>query len=160
MSKHGAKRTQQEKKAQIKREKLEALQREIDRQKKEKLQEKYILFLDDERDPSYVFSRGEAFMPVRVARSTEDAKAVVSLYGPPAHMALDHDLGGDDTTMVFLKWFREECAPKEVPTYSVHSSNPVGASNIRAYMRDWEDSHDDMVALTSVIAACGMLSGK
>ena len=56
------------------------------------------------------------------------ALEVVASRGMPAHMSLDHDLGGDDTSMIFLRrltndvW--DDASPP--PDYQVHSANPVG----------------------------------
>lgn len=62
--------------------------------------------------------------------------------GLPTHMSLDHDLGGEDNTMVFLKelfnfWERTGADKNLIPTYLVHSANPVGVGNIISYMDTW-----------------------
>jgi len=78
---------------------------------------------------------------VLVARSTEEAKRIVESVGWPTHLLLDHDLGGDDTTMVFLRWLAYEKHDGEIiPDYTIHSANPVGASNINGFMRSWARS--------------------
>ena len=106
----------------------------------------YKLFLDDERDPDYLTDHGswpeEDVKDFVVLRSTEQAKEYVKANGMPEYMALDHDLGGADTTMVFLNWLAHEHwdGKSPVPGWSVHSSNPCGVKNIIAFMRTWEDS--------------------
>jgi hypothetical protein len=117
----------------------------------------YVLFLDDERDPEYCRERGlDAEWPsgaeVRVARSTAEAIAIVEQHGTPAFCAFDHDLGPEDTTMKFLDWFVNVYTPKFVPDYHVHSMNPVGAANIRAFMDSWERVHETMYFLQSVMS--------
>lgn len=89
------------------------------------------LFLDDERFPisPHWF----------VARNSYQAIYAVQKWGMPESMALDHDLGGEDTTMVFLDKLQEflENGGVEFPPdfeYSVHSQNPVGAKNIEDRM--------------------------
>lgn len=54
-------------------------------------------------------------------------------------MSLDHDLGGDDTTMVFLKRLVNEVwdGKSNPPNYQVHSANPIGTQNIISYMESW-----------------------
>lgn len=104
----------------------------------------YYLFLDDERTLDMAYGpRAESKFayPVLVARSTDEAKHIVENVGWPTHMLLDHDLGGDDTTMVFLRWLAYEKHDGEIiPDYTIHSANPVGASNINGFMRSWARS--------------------
>lgn len=92
------------------------------------------LFLDDLRiAPADFF----------VARSSNEAKQFVLEYGCPNYISFDHDLGGDDTAMVFVKWLVEldmdnngQIIPPDF-TFSVHSANPVGALNIRSYLESY-----------------------
>lgn len=112
----------------------------------------YALFLDDERVPSPRFdalavTSGEtqyAALPASigsredfvVARSSAEAITVVSARGLPELLCLDHDLGGDDTAMVFLRWWTERVdAP--FPEVYVHSENPVGRRNVESFVRSW-----------------------
>lgn len=93
------------------------------------------LYLDDERCPS-----DSGWM---IARSSEDAKKLVVDLGMPEKMSLDHDLGGADTTMVFLRWlynFSYENKINNVPEYVVHSANPIGSKNIVSFMESWKKS--------------------
>lgn len=93
----------------------------------------YNLFLDDEREPYYNNS------DTVICRSTAEAKKYVVANGMPSHLYLDHDLGGDDTAMVFLKWLANEYwdGTSPIPDYSVHSSNPAGRANIISFMETW-----------------------
>lgn len=54
-------------------------------------------------------------------------------------MYLDHDLGGSDTAMDYLKILAYKF-PDSPPRYSIHSQNPVGAENIKAFMESWKKS--------------------
>lgn len=111
-----------------------------------KLNENYILFLDDERTIEMVDRSRWPNTHILIARSSDEAKKLI--YNPeigvPLFCSFDHDLGGEDTTMVFLRWFvREYCDlfPKTKPfEYAVHSANPVGAKNIVSFMESWRKS--------------------
>ncbi len=94
----------------------------------------YRLFLDDLRFPASV---GTTIL----ARSSSEAIDVVRRRGMPSHVDFDHDLGGDDTAMLFVHWLVDHVLdgnadPGDVArmTYAVHSSNPVGRGNIEGLM--------------------------
>jgi hypothetical protein len=91
----------------------------------------YKLFLDDERNPP-----DDSWI---TCRSSEEAISLAKSKGSPDFMSLDHDLGGDDTVMKFLKRFVSEVwdGDLEPPKYKVHSANPVGAKNIISFMESW-----------------------
>lgn len=87
------------------------------------VQEPWALFLDDERDP---VDGGEWV----VCRSTDEAVTETRVRGcPPSVMSLDHDLGDDDTAMLYLRWVTVTYDNWDF-TYRVHSQNPVGRDNI------------------------------
>lgn len=46
--------------------------------------------------------------------------------------SFDHDLGGDDTSMVIIDWLDHQVSANvmNLPEWSVHSSNPVGRQNM------------------------------
>lgn len=92
----------------------------------------YKLYLDDERCPP-----DDGFV---VVRSTTEAIAYVKEHGWPTFMSLDHDLGGDDTTMTFLRRLAAELWDQKTPPpdYHVHSANPVGKLNIISFMETWQ----------------------
>ena len=77
-----------------------------------------------------------------VCRTSDEAIEAVKTHGWPVYMSLDHDLGGDDTAMVFLKrlvneiWDGDKCPPM----WNVHSRNPEGAKNVKAFMGSWHKS--------------------
>lgn len=92
---------------------------------------KWILFLDDERYPTSP--------DCLIARNSYDAITFTKMWGIPTEMRLDHDLGGGDTTMVFLEWLMTYMLDNGVVfpedfKYSIHSQNPVGAENMKSYM--------------------------
>lgn len=92
------------------------------------------LYLDDVRnptDPDFI-----------VARSSEEALELCRSMGFPAFMSLDHDLGGEDTTMVFLNRLVRELwdTYSTPPEFVIHSANPVGSKNIESFMRSWAKS--------------------
>lgn len=93
----------------------------------------YKLFIDDERFPAE--NSGEWV----IVRSSQQAISEVYQNGMPDFISFDHDLGGDDTSMKFLRWLLDELLDGMIAfpvdfCYYVHSQNPVGAENIRSFM--------------------------
>lgn len=96
------------------------------------------LFLDDERYPGKDVDEN-----VVICRSSVEAIEQCKLRGClPVEIMFDHDLGGDDTSMRFIRWLVDALYVNvdyvfKLPsgfTYSVHSQNPIGSANIKAYM--------------------------
>jgi hypothetical protein len=92
----------------------------------------YSLFIDDLRDPA---NKTDV-----IARSSSEAIAIVSALGMPDHISFDHDLSGDDTSIIFINWLTNQLIDKKLSfpddfTFSVHSQNPVGVENIKSKMR-------------------------
>lgn len=93
---------------------------------------RYKLFIDDLRYPV----NPDWF----IARTSTDAIYAIINYGMPTEIAFDHDLGGDDTSIIFIKWLEDQFLDRmlEIPEscikYSVHSQNPIGAANIKNRM--------------------------
>lgn len=91
----------------------------------------YRLFIDDERFPV----TPDWF----IARNSFQAIKALELYGMPKEIAFDHDLGSQDTAIVFINHLENEMIdhalkfPKEF-IYTVHSQNPIGAANIISKM--------------------------
>jgi hypothetical protein len=91
----------------------------------------YKLFIDDERcptDPSCI-----------VVRTSMTALAYVMAHGIPQHISFDHDLGNDDTSMVFINSMINYMLDNGMKfphdfAYDVHSQNPVGVGNIKSLM--------------------------
>lgn len=97
------------------------------------------LFIDDERHPGIGLLE---YDEVHVARSSKEAADWVYINGCPDHIAFDHDLGGDDTTIRFIWWLIQYDMDnpgfiKDGFTYSVHSANPVGAENIKELLNSY-----------------------
>lgn len=77
-------------------------------------------------------------MPCTYYTPAEEALALVQDRGLPVFMSLDHDLGGEDTVMVFLKALADRWdGATPPPEFKVHSANPVGRENIISFMRSW-----------------------
>jgi hypothetical protein len=98
----------------------------------------YRLFIDDERYPP--FKDGENWT---IARSSEEAIHAVKQFGFPEFISFDHDLGGEDTSMIFINWMIDKTLdmvssdfqmPAFPRKYYVHSQNPVGVQNIKGLM--------------------------
>ncbi len=95
----------------------------------------YRMFLDDERFPTDETAE--------IVRSSEEAFQMIFDKGIPKHIYFDHDLGGQDTSMEFIKtWiaYMYENPEIQMPknfSYSIHSQNPVGAANIRNLLNGW-----------------------
>jgi len=74
------------------------------------------------------------------ARSSKEAQDLVDVAGLPVFMDLDHDLGGDDKVMVFLRWLSDTYPDGPVPDYGIHTENPEGRKNIESFMQSWKKS--------------------
>jgi hypothetical protein len=97
------------------------------------------LWIDDQLDDPNTPNRHtpEGFLG---ARSTDEAITLVEQHGLPEFMDLDHDLGGDDRVMIFLRWLSDRYPEGPVPKYRVHSENCVGRPAIESYMSSWVKS--------------------
>jgi hypothetical protein len=96
----------------------------------------YKLFLDDERFPR---DYDEDWV---IARTFDDAVWYVEARGVPQYIAFDHDLGLGRNGYDFAKWLCDHININsvEVPEnfmFQVHSMNPVGAKNIKLYMKNF-----------------------
>ena len=89
------------------------------------------LYIDDIRNP-----KGEFHY---IARTSAEAIKMMECCCP-TYISFDHDLGGDDTAMVVIKWMIEKDLDEGgtfIPDnfkFNVHSANPVGAANINGYL--------------------------
>ena len=94
----------------------------------------YRMFIDDIRNPP----PGDWV----VVRSSSEALEYIQTNGMPEFISFDHDLGGDDTTMVFLRSLVKSLwdGTNNIPDYTVHSANPVGSKNIVSFMESWKKS--------------------
>lgn len=98
-----------------------------------------LLWLDDQLDDPSTPNRHtpEGWLG---AQSSIEAIALVQIHGLPKFMDLDHDLGGEDTAMVFLKWLTTTFPDGPVPGWIIHSQNGVGVRNINSYLDSWSRS--------------------
>jgi hypothetical protein len=91
----------------------------------------YNLFLDDIRDPNWVYHKDSDWV---ICRSYDDAVNCVKKNGFPKMVSFDHDLGEDQTGFDFAKFLVEiDLDTLTMPSdfyYKVHSSNEPGRDNI------------------------------
>lgn len=91
------------------------------------------IYLDDLRNPTNT-------KPWVILRSSLEAIEYVKKNGMPGYWSFDHDLGGDDTTMIFLKWLIDydlDNGGMVIPenfSFDVHSANPTGSKNIKGLL--------------------------
>ncbi|WP_308410675.1 cyclic-phosphate processing receiver domain-containing protein [Burkholderia pseudomallei] len=76
-------------------------------------------------------------------RSSAEAIDLLQTHGCPKLVSFGHDLGGDDTAMVAVRWLIErdvdqggQFIPPEF-RFQVHSANPVGRENITGLLGGW-----------------------
>jgi len=100
----------------------------------------YTMYVDDIRNP-----KGEFDI---IVRSSEEAIEYMIRNGCPTYASLDHDLGGDDTSIAIIKFMVEmdlDTNNEFIPynfSYNVHSANPVGAANIEGYLDSYIRQRD------------------
>jgi hypothetical protein len=94
------------------------------------------MWIDDQLDDPATPNRHppEGFLG---ARSTLEAIRLVEQHGIPEFLDLDHDLGGDDRVMAFLRWLADRYPDGPVPKYRCHSENCVGGPAIVSFMSSW-----------------------
>lgn len=95
------------------------------------------LFIDDERFPP---AHNESEWAV--VRTSAQAIAWVQEHGVPEFISFDHDLGGDDTAMLFVHWLIDFDLdhPGSIPkdfAFEVHSQNSVGVQNLRGLLGNY-----------------------
>lgn len=109
------------------------------------------IFLDDIRDPSWVYGHG-ADTDWVVLRSGQQFFDWISHNGLPDLISFDHDLGGIDehgqevdpscvpSGMDCAHFLVNYCLDHDLPLpqYKVHSANPVGSENIRLLLESFQ----------------------
>ena len=131
----------------------------------------YHLRLDDIRDP-YTYGSYKGWDSVAWCENYEQFVIVIKELWMPGHISFDHDLGGFETGIVkknidkignrdikyevlefplltwydCAKWLVEYCIVNEIPLpeYSIHSTNPVWAENIKGLFEDYKRFYDDV----------------
>ena len=71
---------------------------------------------------------------------------MIEKLGIPEHISFDHDLGGDDNALAFVKWLVERALDKDEDldfSYVIHSQNPVGSENIRGLIEGYRASRSE-----------------
>lgn len=95
----------------------------------------YKMFIDDLRTPP-----DETWI---LCKSSSEAIEYTKNNGSPIYVSLDHDLGEDDTTMIFLKWLIDrdiDTNGKFIPEkfiWNIHSANPVGRDNMNSLLSSY-----------------------
>lgn len=95
------------------------------------------LFIDDERFPP---NDGQEWV---IVRSSKEAIGHCILFGCPEYISFDHDLGGEDTAMTFVKWLIETDLDRDqtfIPknfSFYVHSQNVNGRDNIKGLIESY-----------------------
>jgi len=93
------------------------------------------LYIDDIRNP-----KSEGFI---VLRSSEAVINFIKYNSCPEYISFDHDLGGEDTSMVIVKWLIENdlnFGGSFIPInfkFEVHSANVCGTANIEGYLNSY-----------------------
>jgi hypothetical protein len=116
---------------------------------------RYVLFIDDERD--YSFVEGSLIQTIirhkpqqfLIARNSKQAIKLIKANGLPCFIFFDHDLGEInnkvDTSMNVVNFITENYL--SFPDYIIHSQNPIGAKNlhskIESFKRFLESQSDD-----------------
>lgn len=91
------------------------------------------IFLDDERMPAGAF-----MSDCMIARTYDEAVALVKQHGFPEFVSFDHDLGERKTGYDFAKYLVDlDLETNTMPSdfwFYVHSQNPIGARSIMQYL--------------------------
>ena len=121
------------------------------------------LFLDDLRSVDMIYPNPN-MDEWAIVRDFHQFVNYIQRYGLPDYISFDHDLGMEHTRFYFqngghesppdplnanfkektgydaAKWLVDYCVVnnKKLPSYRVHSANPIGAKNIRGYLENAE----------------------
>ena len=138
---------------------------------KREIQESYNLYLDDIREPNTSFKKTGDIrykeLKWRVVKTFNEFVGTIALNGIPNIVSFDHDLGEEHINYYFdnggrenppnpleahfkektgydcAKWLVGYCSENglPMPTYLIHSANPVGAENIRSILNRYNEIH-------------------
>jgi hypothetical protein len=111
---------------------IKLLDMNISNMKKERKELKKI-YLDDIRNP-----KSEGW---EIIRNFDDFVNLINEFGIPDEISFDHDLGENEKTGYdCAKWLCEYCWTNgiPIPTWNVHSANPVGRDNIVQLIQNYE----------------------
>lgn len=124
----------------------------------------YKLFLDDERTPQQVKWIEMPLGPWEIVRSYAQFVSTIKRLGLPLHISFDHDLAPEHyrpsmynkdghysnyynngtfkekTGYHCAKWLTDYCMENnlDLPTWTVHSMNPIGVENINSILNSYE----------------------
>ena len=105
---------------------------------------KYYLFVDDERDPKFLETRGlRTFPNWEIARTQYEAEGIIHSCGLPAFISFDHDFGPEEAGNGhdLAKWLVEMALDGAFDLteleYQVHSMNPIGKRNIEGVLESY-----------------------
>ena len=100
----------------------------------------YTMYIDDIRTPKNEYTM--------ICRNSDETIEYMVRNGCPEFISFDHDLGGDDTSIIIVKWLINmdldmdgEFIPNNF-SWNIHSANPVGAANIEGYLTAYMKSKD------------------
>lgn len=98
-----------------------------------------LLWLDDVRDP-HAWSVYWPVCAAEVLWARDRAEFSTMLSPLPDAVSFDHDIGDDGNGLDCARLLADACmqADADLPVWSVHSANPVGAENIRCLLRTYE----------------------
>jgi len=95
------------------------------------------MYLDDIRNPT----TDKNWV---VVRSTAEAvEFVFNNHKMTKFASFDHDLGGEDTAILFIKWLIDYDLDNDGTiidldfSWNVHSANPVGSNNINGLLKNY-----------------------
>ena len=115
----------------------------------------YNLFLDDVRIPRKVTWITLPMVDWIIVRDYDEFVRTVKMKGIPRRVSFNHDIGpehythdwagnnirpGQKTGLDCAVWLAKACRARKVPfpEYYVHSMNPIGADNIRKFIRSYK----------------------
>jgi len=94
-----------------------------------------MLYIDDIRMPKE--------FGYDIVRTSRAAVTYMKREGCPRYISFDHDLGGEDNSMIIVRWMVETDMEKDgkfIPEnfeWFVHSANPVGVENINGLLKGY-----------------------
>jgi hypothetical protein len=113
------------------------------------------IFLDDERHPTDVTWITLPKKEWTIVRNYEEFVTMIKANYVPTFISYDHDLADqhyktqrsyflytEKTGYHCAKWMVKYCMKKKIkhPDFSVHSMNPIGAENIKSYIKNYNES--------------------
>lgn len=106
------------------------------------MNKRYIIWLDDIRDPKYFISVKEEDIVVWVKTYEEFVEEIVKYLGTNKYFIvdLDHDLGEDLSGYDCLKFVVSWCLSNnsDLPEIRIHSQNPVGVENMKYLISNYK----------------------